>query len=70
MTLDAGRSEASFALTLAGLPVDPGLAHNHSVTDSLLGVVIVPVPPKDGNVEVHGPTFAWALHGALALVAE
>jgi hypothetical protein len=63
------------------------------VTDSLLGVNIVPLPSKDGSVtgtlvlarkliiaihenpgnyfvDVHGPTFAWALHGALALVAD
>jgi hypothetical protein len=93
MTLDAGKGEMSFALTLAGLPENPGLAHIHSVTDSLLGVNIVPLPSKDGSVtgtlvlarkliiaihenpgnyfvDVHGPTFAWALHGALALVAD
>jgi hypothetical protein len=93
MTLDAGKGEASFALTLAGLPENPGLGHIHSVTDSMLGFNIVPLPSKDGSVtgtlvlgrkliiaihenpgnyfvEVHGPTFAWAIHGALALVAD
>jgi hypothetical protein len=91
MTLDADKGEASFALTLTSLPEDPGLAHIHSVTDSLFGFNIVPLPSKDGSVtgklvlgrklviaihenpgnyfvEVHGPTFAWALNGALALV--
>jgi hypothetical protein len=93
MTLDAAKAKASFSFTLAGLPENPGLAHIHSVTDSLLGVNIVPLPSKDGSatgtfvlarkliiaihenpgnyfMDVHGPTFAWALHGTLVLVAD
>jgi hypothetical protein len=50
MTLDAAKGEASFALTVAGLPEDPGQGHIHSATDSTLGLNIVPLPPKDGSV--------------------
>jgi hypothetical protein len=50
MTLDAAKGEASFALTVAGLPEDPGQAHIHSAKDSTLGVNVVPLPPKDGSV--------------------
>jgi hypothetical protein len=50
MTLDAAKGEASFSLTVAGLPEDPALGHIHSATDSTLALTIVPLPPKDGSV--------------------
>jgi hypothetical protein len=50
MTLDAAKGEASFALTVAGLPEAPGQGHIHSAKDSTLGVNVVPLPAKDGSV--------------------
>jgi Calx-beta domain-containing protein len=49
MTLDAAKGEASFALTLVGLPEDPGLSHLHAVKDSSVAVTIQPLPPKNGS---------------------
>jgi len=50
MTLDAAKGEALFALTVAGLPEDPGHGHIHSTKDSSVGVNIFPLPAKDGRV--------------------
>jgi hypothetical protein len=59
---------------MLGFNIVPLPSKDGSVTGTLvLGrKLIIAIYENPGNyfVEVHGPTFAWAIHGALALVAD
>jgi Calx-beta domain-containing protein/CHRD domain-containing protein len=57
LTLDAAAETAAFTLKVTGSPEDPSAGHIHSARDQSLGIVLLPLPTRNGSASgtVHVP---------------